>query len=127
MAGEVFLRFGARGLLRGALLVGASVVVVACQSSGQSPGKGSPAPTTVGQAQAAFYDCLDSAFDAPVPGTGGNRAVANRFINRCNGELADWEEALIAGGTPPDQAEQMIDTVRDNLRDEIANNLSGPI
>jgi len=106
------------------LVLSASFALAACQSAGKN---GATVPTTPGQAQAEFYDCLEGAFDAPVPGAGGEQAVANRFINRCNRELANWEEALVASGTPPDQAEQMIDRVRDNLRDEIADNLTGPI
>lgn len=105
------------------ILLGASVSLAACQSSG----KGGSGTATPGQAQAAFYDCLDTALDRPVVGGGGDHAVANRFINRCSGELADWEDALVRSGTPPDQAATTIDTLRDNLRDEIANGLSGPL
>lgn len=106
------------------LVLSASFALAACQSTGKS---GGTVATTPGQAQADFYDCLDGAFDAPVLGTGGEQAVASRFINRCNRELANWEDALVNSGTPPDQADQMIDRIRDNLRDEIANNLTGPI
>ncbi|MEM7445545.1 MAG: hypothetical protein AAF414_19650 [Pseudomonadota bacterium] len=106
-----------------AVLLGAVTALAACQSNG----KRATGPLTPGQAQAAFYACLDNAFDEPVLATGGDRATANRFINRCSGELADWEDALVQSGMPPEQADEQIDTLRDNLRDDIADNLSGPI
>ena len=105
-------------------IVGGSLALGACQSSG----KGSySAPTNPFQAEQAFYQCMDDTNGRTVLATGGNRAVARRFIAMCSRELSDWEAALVANGMPEDVASQRIENARNALIDTIADNLSGPI
>lgn len=107
--------------LKSMVVCGGVLVVAACQSGGKD------VTLTPGQAQAAFYECLDTAMERPVRGGGGDLMVAGRFLSRCNGEMADWEEALVASGMPPAEADARISGIRDQLRNDIADGLSGPI
>ena len=112
---------GLKASLKGLVIFGSVVGIAACQSGG------SGVPLTPGQAQAAFYDCLDNSLDRNVRSGGGDRAVAARFLNRCHSELAEWEDALVANGMPPADADARISGIREQLIEELSDSLSGPI
>ena len=98
------------------LVLSASFALAACQSTGKTGGAVTQTP---GQAQAAYYDCLETAARTPVLAAGGQHITATRLMDRCSGELDEWEDALIASGIPADEADAITDGVRDRIREQI--------
>jgi hypothetical protein len=95
----------------------ASLIVAACQSDGKDSG----VMMTPSQAESAYYSCLEDASERVVNANIANpHAVATRFLNRCSSELADWEDALVNSGMPPEEADALTSEVRDEIRDRIS-------
>jgi len=104
----------------GLALFGSLVALAACQSNTKDGGDVALSPSS---AQDAYFECIRTDARGTVRGGTTDYDIATRFLNRCAGELAEWENALVASGASPERAAEVTDGVRDQLREIYMDNI----